>query len=307
MTDPVTVYSRGSEFCIKYLRCRPQVADSLYERIFVYHAEHGGRFDTAHDVGAGAGIHSARLAKRFNKVIVTDISQENIEFAKSQLQGPSYEFHVTKLEDTKSFPQASVDLVFAAAMLHFTDIDFALQAIAHQLKSGGTFAALCIGACRLEDPAVQEAWIKVFNVGCRQLIDRAGNTIANRIRRNACACDSGALPEAFFEPGALRIKLNETILDLPGGHYYLTLIPPELREKYPLVSQIGNAEQVIRESDDDWGFRKDISGLKDVLSTFPFDYETAEMKSGMNELETAVGEREIGGYWLVSTILATRK
>lgn len=37
----------------EYLRYRPKYPDSMWESWFRYHEAHGGKFDAAHDVGAG--------------------------------------------------------------------------------------------------------------------------------------------------------------------------------------------------------------------------------------------------------------
>lgn len=111
MPEVARLYDQDSDFWQKYVKGRPQVPDSFFERVFGYHAEHGGDFGTVHDAGAGPGNHSSRLAKRFKKVIVSDYAERNIETAKAHLSGLQYEFRVTKLEDTiQSLPAASVDM-----------------------------------------------------------------------------------------------------------------------------------------------------------------------------------------------------
>lgn len=306
MTESKHVYAKDTTFWTNYLKGRPQVPDSFFERIFAYHTEHGGRFETVHDAGAGGGIHSASLARRFKRVIVTDVSEQNIDVARSLLEGSSYEFHAAKLEDTTFLPAASVDMVFGASMMHFTNVDKALEVVARQLRPGGTFACPLMGICRFDNSLVQRAWLRLFNVACEQLIDRVGEANIGQLYCNATAYDSIAIPEAFFQPDSLRIKINETIKDYAGGHYYLYLVPPDIRAKYPPVSRIQEAEKIISEVDDDWSFTKSFSELKEILTSFPFDYETEAMRDALKELEAAAGDQSVTGHWIVTLILATR-
>ena len=48
------LYSGESNCWAEYQKGRPEVPESFYERIFNYHAEHGGQFGIAHDTGAVA-------------------------------------------------------------------------------------------------------------------------------------------------------------------------------------------------------------------------------------------------------------
>lgn len=296
-------YSRDDAFWDNYVKGRPQVPDSFFERLFAYHAEHGGQFGTIHEAGVGPGVHSPRLAKRFNKVIVTDISENNIEIAKARLTSSQYEFHVTTLEDTITFTPASVDMVCAATMIHFTDIDKALDAVAHQLQPGGTFTAFLTGFARLEDSQAQEVWVKLFHQIVRQVLQKLTEALISALACQSSGYDSIHIPESSFEPGALRIKTNE----LSAVSRYHAYVPPEYQTKYALVSNVGPNDKVMMEDDEDWSFQKDIHGLKQVVLSFPIDHETDEMNTIWQELETVVGERQIEGKWLVSTILATRK
>ena len=111
MRQTTNIYAQDENFWKLYLQGRPQVPDSFFDRIFQYHADHGGRFDTVHDAGAGAAVHSARLAARFDNVIVTDKSLVNIRAAKAKLRGCKYAFEAVKLEETVKWAPKSVDMV----------------------------------------------------------------------------------------------------------------------------------------------------------------------------------------------------
>ena len=312
MTSGVTdYYTREDDFWEKYRRGRPQVPESFFERIFSYHASHGGQFDVVHDAGAGAGVHSARLAKQFKKVIVTDVSSSNVDMAKSVLQHSpgDHEFQTVKLEETIStIPPASVDMVFAATMLHFTDIPRSLETIAHQLKPKGTLATFFLGTSVLLDQQADRIWASLYRKGMEQNIRKLGKE-SMMIPLGVCASAYDAVPlsEDVFEAGALRVKLNESEGGPPGVRYFQNWMPDPFQEEYPQVSKLGANDNVSFEQDEEWFFRKDIKGLKEVLSTFLFDLETEEMKKLWAELEDVVGEREMECRWLVTLIFATRR
>jgi SAM-dependent methyltransferase len=302
------MFDKADDFWDTYRKGRPQVPDSFFERIYHYHAQNGNDFGTVHDAGAGGGVHSTRLAERFEKVIVTDVSDLNIKAAESHLNGPNYEFKTARLEDTIDFSPASVDMVFASTMLHFADIPKALEAVAHQLKPGGTFAVPLMGASRFSDPQVHGQVMKIFNAGFDQFYQSSGQEMIASGAVNASGYDCVHLPETAFQPGSLRIRLNEYLTDTPGGGtIYYMMIPPRLRSAYPPTSRTPSTDKVVYEMDDDWSFRMDINAVRRMFESFPFSLETEEMKRLWAELEQIVENREVGGQWVVYLILATRK
>lgn len=134
------LYDQQSLFWKEYLEARPQVPDCFFSRILGYHAEHGGHFGTLHDAGAGPGVHTARLSKRFQQILVSDASKSNISIARTHLEKEgNCSFRIARLEDADGLEPASMDMVFATNVLHFTDVDEAIEAITYQLKPGGTF------------------------------------------------------------------------------------------------------------------------------------------------------------------------
>jgi 2-polyprenyl-3-methyl-5-hydroxy-6-metoxy-1,4-benzoquinol methylase len=68
-----------------YIRYRPVYPTSHYERIYEHHRLHSGSWKTAHDVGAGAGIASQELAKKFERVIVSDPNDGYVNIASPRL------------------------------------------------------------------------------------------------------------------------------------------------------------------------------------------------------------------------------
>jgi hypothetical protein len=72
MSAEVPFSNVASTFWEAYLKGRPRVPQSLFARLFEYHASHGGQFALANDVGADVGNFSPELATRFERVIVTE-------------------------------------------------------------------------------------------------------------------------------------------------------------------------------------------------------------------------------------------
>lgn len=69
----------------EYIKYRPVWSASLYERIYNHHKLHSGAFETAHDVGAGAGIASQEPANHFKQFIVSDPNDGYVEIAENRL------------------------------------------------------------------------------------------------------------------------------------------------------------------------------------------------------------------------------
>lgn len=134
-----------------YIQFRPIYPEEVYSTIYAYHDSHGGAYGSAVDVGAGVGIVSAELAKKFSHVTVTDPSEAYVSSAKSlfaTLPRERIDFLQTKAEDVSldKLPKGEkVDLVTAAECLHWADVEVAAPRIAAVLTSGGTFAAWLYG------------------------------------------------------------------------------------------------------------------------------------------------------------------
>lgn len=298
------IYDQDQAFWNNYIKARPQIPDSFFERIFAYHADHGGEFGVVHDAGAGVGVHSRRLAHRFGQVIVTDPSEQNIQIAQDQLPANGqYQFHREKLEQTIDFPSNSVDMVFASTMMHFTDLGKAIEAVTHQLKPGGTFVVTGVGMLNLKSAHEGAIWEKFYQAGNRQVL-RADEANKSRswIRVASSAFDAVPIPEKYFEPGAQRIKLNHEDLV-----WYNHVVPPEYAEELPRFSQIGGKDVVTRESNAEWNCTSSLTGLKDHLDTFPFRQDNEEFAELWRQLEESIGSGQVEGVWPASLILATRR
>ena len=325
-------YSQPDQtFWTDYLSCRPHFPDSFFQRIFDYHAanaagDRGEGWQNVHDAGAGPGIHSPRLAHRFEEVVVSDAAEGNVALARAALGAAGaaessktkYSFHISKFESSGEFlAEGSLDLIFAATMLHYCDVSAALHAAAFQLGSGGTLAIALAAIAVLDDPTLQAKWLELMHAGCEGMYARlraawGEERFQAALRLNASGYDDVGLDEEVWESGALRVRFADSGVAVPGeggGAWYDTWVPPGLREEYPRPpSQVGSSERVICEDGEgeEWRFQMDCQGLRKNLETFPFDFGLEKMVALWAESEQVVGERVVEGRWPSRLILATR-
>jgi SAM-dependent methyltransferase len=104
---------RFSENAKKYAQFRPLYPAALYEFIF----SHTHRFDCAWDAGTGNGQAAKELAKKFTKVIATDISAAQIENA---IPADNLVYQVAG--ETTTIPAHSIDLITVAQAAHWFDM-----------------------------------------------------------------------------------------------------------------------------------------------------------------------------------------
>ena len=305
-------YDLDSEFWQRYLLGRPKVPSSFFQRVYDYHALHGGDFGVVNDIGAGVGQWSSVLAKRFQRVIVTDPAETNIGTAKLRLIAPPqsgsndasspFTFVQAKCEDDIQ-PPASVDMVFTTTAMHYVDLGPGMDAIAKQLKPGGTFCCAFFGIIVLEDPKLQEILSRIYDAGIIS-IKNSGLMPPDRLKAVLEIGDSGfdavPLSPEYFETRALRIRLNTY------GDGEVFRMSKSLRDEMPLVSRIAPGEKQESEEDLDWHFEIALAGLKAHIGTFPWPDPTI-FEPFWKELDSALGNGVCRGHWPVNIILATRK
>jgi ubiquinone/menaquinone biosynthesis C-methylase UbiE len=311
MTDGILYTQESSTFWDAYLKGRPAVPDSFWARIFLYHAEHSGKFDSVCDLGSGVGIHSPKLAARFPHVILCDPGQGNIDLARETLLSPAaviagttqFDFLVCTAEKS-SLPDASLDMVFMANAIHFTDPDLALRNIARQLKPGGTFVAAQFGLAYFEDAGIQAVFRQILEhswVKLAEALVSENNTsmnLASLREIQDSAYDSIKLPPEFYESGIQRVKLNM------HGRY-----KPFRMSDFgsDTLSKLGSHDECVDVDDTDWKFDMDLQGVKDQWSSIPFrNYDEEYMTKCWRDLEAAAPNGRYKGAWPVSIVLATR-
>ncbi len=129
-----------------YASCRPGYPDGLFD----YLAGIVSRHQLAWDCAAGSGQATIPLARRFNRVIATDISPAMLRQASPN---PAVEYRVAPAE-ASGLGDASADLVTVAQALHWIDPGRFYAEAARVLVPGGVLAVWTYGAQSLDDPAL---------------------------------------------------------------------------------------------------------------------------------------------------------
>lgn len=129
----------------RYAACRPGHPPELIEHL----ARLAPGRSLAWDAATGNGQAAVLLAGRFERVVATDASAEQIARAAAH---PQVEYHVEAAE-SPSLEPGSVDLVTVAQALHWLDRPRFYAAATRALRRDGVLAAWCYRAIRLE-PAI---------------------------------------------------------------------------------------------------------------------------------------------------------
>ncbi|KAL2825234.1 hypothetical protein BJY01DRAFT_256314 [Aspergillus pseudoustus] len=211
-----------------YAKYRPAYPDSLFEALYAYHAAGAGAANTfgiAHDVGAGPGIVSARLAQRFDHVNVSDPHSEFLKIARTRLSAPqpapASEPYPPEGGGGNTEDATYIDLVIVAEALHWTDIPDAVAEFARRLKSGGTPCIVQYGPVWIMDDDdnnimhAQQIWESMFrDVIVRDIFfngcgDPTGKEIYVRAARQcATGFDNVAFPPSAWRDDVVRVFTN---------------------------------------------------------------------------------------------------
>ena len=193
-------------------------------------------------------------------------------------------------------------MVFATNVMHFCDQEKAMEAVAQQLRPGGTFACAAFGAARFEDAKVHELYTRIGQTGARALLkklDDPRNLIAAMARTKG-PYNVAPLDEALFLPGSKRIHLNMPKEGMTSP------LPPEMTVDEPCYTGANDVE--VWEQEKGWSFVTDMDGKREHVASFPFTRDEPELLEGLwSELEDVVGQRPVKGHWPAKIILATRR
>ncbi|KAK5629873.1 hypothetical protein RRF57_005588 [Xylaria bambusicola] len=136
--------ARGGVNWSTYVAVRPVYPPSFFKRIYAYHgAKPQAAWSQAHDVGAGAGIVSAELAGKFDRVVMSDPNDGYAALGHKilvdELGIPAAKVvFLQEGAEKSSVAPGSVDVVTACMMIHWTDTSAAVDEFHRQLKAGGT-------------------------------------------------------------------------------------------------------------------------------------------------------------------------
>lgn len=136
-----------SERSALYAAARPGYPADLFDAVAALPA----RRRLALDCGTGSGQAALGLARRFDQVIATDGSAEQLRHA---TPAANVEYRCAPAESS-GLPDRSVDLVTVAQALHWFDIATFFNEARRVLAPGGAIAVWGYGDPWLEDPALQ--------------------------------------------------------------------------------------------------------------------------------------------------------
>lgn len=309
----------------EYLVYRPFYPSSMWEAWLRYHESHGGRFEAAHDIGAGMrtnrtpnrpvnlmsepgpGVASLELSKYFSHVFVSDAGELNIAEAKQNLQ-PSEKFTCSQVPAEVSWlADASIDFACICMALHFMDPDVAIRNAAKTIRSGGTLA-ICTYSFKLSFPGcrkLERLWLEVITVAVRSFM--AGEYCIPRaiegLRRVMIGLDYASFPEELFSH-VQRLQINVNNKQKPFCFF-------DDDEFKHAESNVQAQEQVHQTVDDSWRREVDVDWLKGILasSNLGMTEEQYDMPS-WRELQRIIDEEMAGKVtieWPVAMIMATRK
>lgn len=122
-----------------YAKYRDIYPDEFYKRIVELGCCKEGQ--TVLDLGTGTGVLPRNMHKYGAKFIGTDISENQIKYAKMLSRGLDIEYRVTSAEDI-DFADSSFDVVTACQCFMYFDKDIILPKIHRVLKDNGHFLIL---------------------------------------------------------------------------------------------------------------------------------------------------------------------
>lgn len=138
-----------SEVAAKYVAYRPRYSTALVDFLASQVAP-----QVAWDIGCGNGQLSTVLASRFERVIATDPSQDQLDRAAPH---PRVEYRCATAEDS-GLPDAIADLSVAAQSAHWFDWPRFIAEVGRVTKPGGVVALVAYGGMYIDDgqdPAVR--------------------------------------------------------------------------------------------------------------------------------------------------------
>ena len=132
-----------------YASCRPHYPDEL----FAYLAALAPNRDLAWDCAAGSGQASLQLARRFNRVVASDISSAMLDQAPRH---PGIEYRVAPAE-ASGLADATVNLVTVAQALHWLNTTTFYAEAERVMVPHGVLAVWTYGTQEVEDPELDRA------------------------------------------------------------------------------------------------------------------------------------------------------
>jgi SAM-dependent methyltransferase len=145
-----------SQLASSYAQFRPQYPEALYDWVAAQCAARGRAWDCA----CGSGQATLALALRFDAVIATDASAEQVAAAPGH---PRVRYAVAPAE-ASGLPAGSVDCVAVAQALHWFDLDRFYAEVRRIAKPGALIAAWTYDVLHVGDAAI-DAIVQDFYEG----------------------------------------------------------------------------------------------------------------------------------------------
>ncbi|CAO3611731.1 unnamed protein product [Mucor hiemalis] len=121
----------------EYSKFRPSYSPEIYSLIYQFHAQNGGEYDLALDVGCGTGQAAIEIAQKFTQVYGIDTLPEQINNATAR---DNIVYQVGPGEDLSKFNDHSVDLITVGTAFHWFDHAKFFDEAKRVLKPNGTLA-----------------------------------------------------------------------------------------------------------------------------------------------------------------------
>lgn len=297
-----------SEFWDTYLKGRPRVPESFWQRLWNYHKTHGNaNFEHIHDLGSGPGIHGHKLAERFKHVTLTDPNSSLIETAKTRLSrganANKFSYRIKSGDEIDSDNNGAFDMVIVLNALHWMDDKKCLPAIASTLKPGGTFVAALFGGLDVLDERAENLLRGWMCHGIEKWFENARPPSFQYIIQSQ---DSG------YDCVEMRSNMWKTVKRVKLNHRreyrgFVAGLSLGLRETLPdIVSAVKGSEETLTEEDADWYFKTDLQGLRDMCASIPFP-EDQEYEARMwKELGEIYQDKPVEGLYRVDIVVAQK-
>jgi ubiquinone/menaquinone biosynthesis C-methylase UbiE len=143
-----TFQDHFSGFANRYADFRPHYPAALFD----YFATLVPRNSLVWDCACGNGQATLDLAQRFDRVVATDASREQIASATPH---PKVEFRVAPAEQS-GLPDGSIGLITVAQALHWFDLERFYAEAKRVLSPGGALAVWAYGINVVEEDAVNQ-------------------------------------------------------------------------------------------------------------------------------------------------------
>jgi SAM-dependent methyltransferase len=134
----------------EYSNFRPGYPAELFEWL----AGTVARRETAWDTATGSGQAAWGLATHFDHVIATDVSSAQLRHARRH---PCIDYRVSRAEES-GLPEKSVDLVVAAAAIHWFDLTRFYEEVRRVIRPGGVLAAWTYHVAHVDPPLDAVLW-----------------------------------------------------------------------------------------------------------------------------------------------------